>query len=139
MAGGAIPRWIECLVIIRIDPSGPPPYVQISHQLTAMIHAGAVPAGTRLPAIRHLDNDLGVAVNTVGRAYQELEAAGLVSAAGRRGTVVESAVQAEQADGAALAGSAERLALEARHRGLSVEAAIDQLRAAFGRLDLEGS
>ena len=53
--------------------------------------------------------------------------------------MVESAVQAEQADGAALAGSAERLALEARHRGLSVEAAIDQLRAAFGRLDLEGS
>lgn len=139
MEGGTIPRRIGCLLIIRIDPSGPPPYVQISHQLTAMIQAGTVPAGTRLPAIRHLANDLGVAVNTVGRAYQELESAGLVTAAGRRGTVVRSTVLAKQADGAALASSAERLALEARHRGLSIEAAIDQLRAAFRRLDPEGS
>lgn len=125
-------------MIIRIDPSGPPPYVQISDQLTAMIHAGTLPAGTRLPTIRHLANDLGVAVNTVGRAYQELEAASLVTAAGRKGTVVSTAAPAEYPDGTILAPSAERLALEARHRGVSIETAIDQLRAAFGRLDLEG-
>ena len=60
-------------MMIRINPSGPPPYVQISDQLTAMIQSGALPGGSRLPAIRHLANDLGVAVNTVGRAYKALQ------------------------------------------------------------------
>lgn len=126
-------------MMIRINPSGPPPYVQISDQLTAMIQSGALPRGSRLPAIRHLANDLGVAINTVGRAYKALEAAGLVSTAGRRGTVVEPTVHAVSPDETALADSAERLALEAQHRGLSVDNAISQLRAAFGRLNLEGT
>ena len=124
-------------MIIRIDPVGPPPYVQIAAQLTAMIHAGSLPAGSRLPAIRHLASDLGVAVNTVGRAYQELESAGLVRAARRKGTVVASSVRAEPAAETSLAQSAERLALEARHRGLGVEVAVEQLRAAFRRIELE--
>ena len=44
--------------------------------------------GTRLPAVRQLAADLGLAVNTVARAYRELEAAGLVETRGRHGTVV---------------------------------------------------
>lgn len=125
-------------MIIRIDPSGAPPYVQISDQVATMIRAGTLPVGGRLPAIRHLANDLGVAVNTVGRAYQELEAAGLVVTDGRRGTTVRAVDTATSSQAGALADTADRLALEARHRGLRLEDAVEQVRAAFRRLDLEG-
>jgi DNA-binding transcriptional regulator YhcF (GntR family) len=40
-------------------------------------------AGHRLPPLRQLASDLGLAVGTVARTYRELEAAGLV--ASRRG------------------------------------------------------
>ncbi len=47
--------------------------------------------GTRLPTIRHLAADLGLAVNTVGRAYRELEEAGLIETRGRAGSFVAAA------------------------------------------------
>jgi DNA-binding transcriptional regulator YhcF (GntR family) len=47
--------------------------------------------GTRLPTIRHLAADLGLAVNTVARAYRELEEAGLIETRGRAGSFVSAA------------------------------------------------
>lgn len=44
-----------------------------------------------MPTVRRLADDLGLAVNTVARAYRELEAAGLVETRGRAGTVVSAA------------------------------------------------
>ena len=46
------------------------------------------PSGTRLPTVRALAGELGLAVNTVARVYKELEADGLVVTEGRRGTRV---------------------------------------------------
>lgn len=74
---------------ITVDvTSGVPPYEQIRGQVAALIAAGALPAGARLPTVRDLAADLGVAVGTVVRAYRELEAAGLVVSRRRTGTVV---------------------------------------------------
>lgn len=74
---------------IRIDPaSAVPPYEQVRGQFAAKIGDGRLPVGTRLPAVRQLAADLGLAVNTVARAYRELEGAGLVETRGRHGTVV---------------------------------------------------
>jgi DNA-binding transcriptional regulator YhcF (GntR family) len=53
---------------------------------------GRLPAGTRLPTVRQLAADVGLAVNTVARAYRELESDGVVVTEGRRGTFVRSAV-----------------------------------------------
>jgi DNA-binding transcriptional regulator YhcF (GntR family) len=47
--------------------------------------------GTRLPTIRRLAADLGLAVNTVGRAYRELEEAGLIETGGAAGSFVSVA------------------------------------------------
>jgi DNA-binding transcriptional regulator YhcF (GntR family) len=47
--------------------------------------------GTRLPTIRRLAADLGLAVNTVARAYRELEESGLIETRGRGGTFVSAA------------------------------------------------
>ncbi|MDT0178896.1 GntR family transcriptional regulator [Microbacterium sp. ARD31] len=57
-------------------------------QLLEQMQAGELPAGTRLPTVRHLAADLGVAPGTVARAYKELEAIGAIETRGRNGTVV---------------------------------------------------
>ena len=76
-------------MIVELDDTSPvPPYEQIRAQVAAMIGSGALPPGTRLPPIRQLAGDLGLAVNTVARAYRELEAGGLVTSRVRTGTVV---------------------------------------------------
>jgi DNA-binding transcriptional regulator YhcF (GntR family) len=78
--------------VITVDPSSfMPPYEQVRAQISAQITDGALVAGTRLPTVRRLAEDLGLAVNTVARAYRELEAAGLVQTRGRGGTVVTAA------------------------------------------------
>ena len=77
-------------VITIDDDSSVPPYEQLRAQLAFRVRAGHVVAGERLPTVRQLAGDLGLARNTVVRAYRELEAAGLVIGDGRRGTVVTS-------------------------------------------------
>lgn len=52
------------------------------------IGKGRLPAGSVLPPVRELAEQLGVNRNTVAAAYKRLDAAGLASTAGRRGTVV---------------------------------------------------
>lgn len=96
--------------MITLDGRSPvPPFEQVRAQLARQIAGGALVAGTRLPTVRRLADDLGLAVNTVARAYRELEAAGLVETRGRGGTVVTAGgdevrgrLQAEAARFAAL-------------------------------------
>lgn len=72
---------------LRIDHDGPvPPFDQIKQQLTDLVDRGALPAGTKLPTVRALASEVGLAPNTVARAYRELEAAGVVQTRGRSGT-----------------------------------------------------
>ena len=124
-------------MIIRIDPASPvPPYAQVRDQITTMVRSGVLPADARLPAIRHLANDLGMAPNTVARAYRELEHAGLVVSRGRHGTTVLAPATAPTLGGAdGVADAAAHFALEAHHRGLDLDGALDAVRAAFGGLD----
>jgi DNA-binding transcriptional regulator YhcF (GntR family) len=65
-----------------------PPYEQIRAQLAGRIGNRTLATGTRLPTVRALASDLGVAVNTVARAYRELEEAGLIETRGRGGSIV---------------------------------------------------
>ena len=77
---------------MRIDPGAAvPPFEQVRAQFAAQIADGTLVVGTRLPTVRKLADDLGLAVNTVARAYRELESAGLVETRGRAGTVVSAA------------------------------------------------
>ena len=121
---------------LQVDTSSPvPPYEQIRAQLQTMVTSGALPEGTRLPPIRQLAGDLGLATNTVGRAYHELELEGLVETRGRHGTVVRSATtlappQLEEV----VAQAAEAFALEAQHHGAGLDDALSAVRAAFHRL-----
>ena len=71
--------------------SATPPYEQIRGQIASLIAIGALPAGTRLPTVRSLAADLGIAAGTVARAYKELEQAALITTGRRNGTVVAAA------------------------------------------------
>ena len=63
-------------------------FEQLRLQIIHLADNGALPPGTRLPAVRALAGQLDVAPHTVARAYKELEAAGVVATRGRNGTVV---------------------------------------------------
>jgi DNA-binding transcriptional regulator YhcF (GntR family) len=78
--------------MIVIDADSPtPPYEQLRVQLARQIRDRTLVVGTRLPTVRHLAADLGLAVNTVGRAYRELEEAGLIETRGAAGSFVSAA------------------------------------------------
>ena len=64
------------------------PYEQIRSQIASLINLGELVAGSKLPTVRALATDLGVAAGTVARAYKELEAEGLISSRRRAGTIV---------------------------------------------------
>jgi DNA-binding transcriptional regulator YhcF (GntR family) len=114
-------------MIINVDPSGAvPPYEQIRGQLETMIVSGTLVEGDRLPSIRQLAHDLGLAGGTVARAYTELEAAGLVVSRRRAGTVVAAVTpQPVRERRRRLAEAAEQYAQTVRLLGVSAEDAQD--------------
>ncbi|MGC4804493.1 GntR family transcriptional regulator [Micromonospora sp. DT233] len=115
--------------MITVDPASPlPPYEQVRGGLAERIGDGRLPVGTRLPPVRQLAGELGLAVNTVARAYRELESAGLLQTRGRNGTFVapgrDDAADRLQRAAADYAAAALRL-------GVSPEVALDLVRAAL--------
>ena len=65
--------------LLRVDGASPvPPFEQLRSQVVAAVDAGDLAPGERLPPVRRLAADLGVAAGTVARAYKELEADGVV-------------------------------------------------------------
>lgn len=114
---------------VEVDlASGIPPYEQVRLQVVAHVSAGRLRAGDRLPTIRALATDLGVAAGTVARAYRELEAAGVVATRRRTGTVVaEGAVGAD--DGLRRAAAA--LVATARTAGLVDDDVLGLVRGAL--------
>jgi len=77
------------LTLLTLEPQGGiPPYEQIRAQIAAHVDSGELQPGDRLPTVRRLADDLGVAANTVARAYRELEQSGVIETRGRGGTFV---------------------------------------------------
>lgn len=73
--------------VIAIDSSGSTPvYQQIIDQVRTAVALGRLAPDDRLPTVRQLSADLGVAPGTVARAYQELEQLGSVVTDGSKGT-----------------------------------------------------
>ena len=66
---------------LTIDPkAATAPFEQVRTQIAAAVADGRLDAGTRLPTVRQLAADLGLAANTVARAYRELEADAVIAA-----------------------------------------------------------
>jgi GntR family transcriptional regulator len=89
---------------VTIDAdSATAPFEQVRTQIASAVAEGQLSPGTRLPTVRRLAADLGLAANTVARAYRELEGDAVIATHGRGGTFVRSDVldQTEAHSGAA--------------------------------------
>ena len=74
-------------LIIR-NTDSQPIYEQIAAQLRRQILSGALAPGEALPSIRGLAKDLKISVITTKRAYDELEAQGLINTVAGKGCFV---------------------------------------------------
>ncbi len=114
--------------MISIDPQAPePPYVQVREQIRAQVDAGELGPGTRLPAVRRLAEDLGLAANTVARAYRELEVLGVIETRGRGGSIVTGGGVERSAREAA-----QEYAAKLRALGVGAEEGVELLLRAMG-------
>ncbi len=114
---------------LQIDVGGgDPPYEQLRTQIAAQVASGKLAAGARLPTVRALAETLGIAPNTVARAYRELEHTGVVSTRGRNGTVVNGDGSERAAKEAAVSYAEAMRAL-----GVRQDEALELVRRAFDR------
>jgi len=74
--------------IVLDQNSAEPLSDQLSAALARRIHRGSLAPGFRLPTVRALAEELGLAPNTVAKAYRALERDRLIETRGRRGTFV---------------------------------------------------
>jgi DNA-binding transcriptional MocR family regulator len=80
------------MTIWRPDPNllKRPAYLSLADQISRAIHDGKLPGGTQLPPHRKLADELGLSVQTVSRAYEELARRGLAAGEIGRGSFVQS-------------------------------------------------
>ncbi|MET7763347.1 GntR family transcriptional regulator [Streptomyces sp. NPDC005393] len=119
---------------ITVDPdAATAPFEQIRAQIAEQARSGALPVGHKLPTVRGFAEELGLAANTVAKAYRALESDGVIETRGRHGTFVAAAGDAAQRQAAEAARSyaqrAVRLGLDRAAASAVVE---DALRAAYG-------
>ncbi len=74
--------------IIITNSAGVPIYEQIADQIKAMIMNGKLKEGDALPSMRNLAQDLRVSVITTKRAYEILEAEGMIESFTGRGSFI---------------------------------------------------
>ncbi|MET7604543.1 GntR family transcriptional regulator [Streptomyces avermitilis] len=113
--------------------AGGAPYEQVRAQIAEQARSGELPVGYRLPTVRGLAESLGLAANTVAKAYRALESDGVIETRGRNGTFVAAAGSAAEREAAS---AAQAYAERVRRLGLSEGGALavvrDALRAAYG-------
>jgi len=120
---------LEHTMELRLDPSSPAPLNrQIVDQIRHQIATGKLRTGERLPPVRVLAAQLKLNVNTVARAYLELERSGVVSTAHGRGTFV-----AGEALGRLVAFREDRL------RDLLGRAMVEALSLGYSQEQIEGA
>nr|WP_211645738.1 GntR family transcriptional regulator [Protaetiibacter larvae] len=116
--------------MLTVDPaSAIPPFEQLRQQLVTQITSGELAHGSRLPTVRRLADDLGLAPNTVARCYRELEQAGVIETRGRNGSFVSWSADAGEAR---VEQAAQQLVVLAREHGVAAERVRALLDAAFG-------
>ncbi|HEX4861785.1 MAG TPA: GntR family transcriptional regulator [Rhizomicrobium sp.] len=117
--------------VLVVDPDLEiPPYQQVVAQIRAGIERGELPPDSPLPTVRQLAGDLGIAPNTVARAYGELQSDGWLVGDGRRGTRVAGHVLVNRRGRMrSLRDSIEKFVASLRHRGFT----LDEIAAELAR------
>lgn len=120
----------------RLDAaSGVPFYRQIIDQVLLGVADGRLKPGIQLPTVRQLAVDLAVNLNTVAKAYREMEIRGIVETQQGTGTFIAERKPEGRASERkkALEKLAEQVAAQAAALGLSVEEISEALAQRGGR------
>jgi DNA-binding transcriptional regulator YhcF (GntR family) len=115
---------------LSVDPlSTTPPFEQIRVQLMEAVRTGALVPGDKLPTVRRLAEDLGLAPNTVARSYRALEQDEVIETRGRLGSFVAATGDAAQRQ---VQLAAVAYADRAASLGVDADEALAIVRAALG-------
>lgn len=117
---------------VHVDTtSAVPAYEQIRAQVADLVLGGHLTEGDRLPPVRQLAADLGLAVATVARAYRELESAGMVRSRRGAGTRITLPAHPGPAIDHQLAQTAHAYVTTARRMGAGDEQLLAAVRLAL--------
>jgi DNA-binding transcriptional regulator YhcF (GntR family) len=116
-------------VRFTIDPeASAPPFEQVRSQVVDAVASGRLAVGERLPTVRALAAELGLAVNTVAKAYRELEHDAVIETRGRSGTFI--APQGDEGHRRLQQAAVDYAALASRH-GVPADEALAIAEAAL--------
>ncbi len=125
--------------MFHLEPTGGggPIWKQIEEAMRRVIASRYFRSGDVVPSVRQLARALSVTPNTVERAYQRLITAGVLLSRRGRGTFVAGIPQAQEGSGREqmLEDAAMRYAMAATAVGAPLDEAVDELAAAYRRLD----
>ncbi len=112
-------------MIIIDQRSRTPVFEQIKEQILNLINTGVLKTDDKLPSVRQLASDLDLNVNTVKRAYQELEAEHVTYSLAGKGVFVSKTAVANKI----VLGNAEielnRILSSSKAKGMSLERVIE--------------
>jgi GntR family transcriptional regulator len=116
---------------LTVQNTGVPIYVQLRDQILALIGRGVLKPGSQIPTMRQVAVALKIDLNTVQRAYAELEREGALTKIRGVGTFITDAPPPPPKNvRKALQDFAFRVAGEARGQGI----ALDELAQALAKL-----
>ena len=115
---------------LTVRNNGVPIYVQLREQILALIGRGVLKPGSQLPTMRQVAVELKIDLNTVQRAYAELERDGVLAKVRGVGTFVTEAAPPPRNTKKQVQDFAFRVAAEARGAGI----ALDDLVQALAKL-----
>ena len=118
---------LSTVTVDVLDPT--PPYEQLRRQLADLIGSGVLSPGDRLPPVRQLAADLGLAAGTVARTYRELEQSGYVRSRRGGGTRVAPAPPTTATPQRALEEAAAAYLDRARVLGIPADEAVEVVRS----------
>ena len=115
---------------LTLQNNGVPIYVQLREQILGLIGRGQLKPGTQIPTMRQVAVALKIDLNTVQRAYAELERDGVLSKQRGVGPFVTDTPPPARNTRRAVQDFAFQVAAQAKGQGI----ALDDLAAALGRL-----
>lgn len=121
--------------VFRLDSStGVPFYRQIIDQVLLAVGDGRLKPGTQLPTVRQLAVDLSVNLNTVAKAYREMEIRGIVQTQQGTGTFIAARTGAKSREKRkALQDLVDRLLANAEALGVPMEDVMEALIERVGK------
>jgi|SRR5215471_10247140 len=117
---------------LSLQDGGVPIYVQLRDQIAAAVGSGRLRPGEQLPTMREVAVELRIDLNTVQRAYAELEREGILTMVRGRGSFVTEKPPPRDGRGE-LRAFAARVAGQAHAQGITIEDLLSALEALRGK------